>query len=325
MRRREFIAGLGFAAAWPLVARAQQPAVPVVGYLGLTSASTEGASLAPFRQGLSEVGYVEGQNVTIEYRWAEGQYGRMPALAAELVRRRVNVIYAANTTSALAAKAATSNLPIVFRIGDDPVKFGLAASLNRPGGNATGVSLLTTVLESKRLALLRELVPTAETIAALMDPKNPNAEKQSQNLQEAARAVGWRIHILQATTAIEIDAAFMTLVQQRAGALIVSPDAFFGSRRNQITTLAAYHRIPTIYSTRAFVEADGLISYGNLSNEQARQAGIYVGRILKGEHPADLPIVQSTKFELVINAKTANALGLTIPETLLATADEVIQ
>jgi putative ABC transport system substrate-binding protein len=294
MRRREFIAGLGSAAAvpsmlWPLAARAQQRAVPVIGYLGLTSAQDQVAWLALFRQGLREVGYVEGQNVTIEYRWAEGPYDRMPAFAAELVRRQVAVIFADTTTAALAAKTATSTLPIVFTIGDDPVKFGLAASLNRPGGNATGFSALNTVLEAKRLGLLHELVPTAETIFALVHPKNPNAEKKLQDLQEAARTVGRRIQIQQAATALEIDAAFTTLVQQRADALIVTSDAFFSSRRNQIAALAAHFRIPTIYQGRRFVEADGLISYGSRGNEQARQAGIYVGRILKGESPSDLP------------------------------------
>jgi putative ABC transport system substrate-binding protein len=327
MRRREFITLLGGAAvvAWPLASHAQQRPAPVIGYLGLNSAQDAVANLVSFRQGLREVGYVEGQNVTIEYRWAEGQYDRMPAFAAELVRRQVAVIYAANTTSALAAKAATSTLPIVFSVGDDPVKFGLAASLNRPGGNATGVSSLTTVLEGKQLGLLHELVPTAETIFALVNAKNPNIEKQMHDLQQAARTVGRRIHILRATTAIEIDAAFTALVQQGAGALILAPDAFFTSRRNQIATLAAYFRIPAIYQGRRFVEADGLISYGSRSNELARQAGLYVGRILRGEKPADLPVVQATRFELVINLKAAKALGLDIPATLLALADEVIE
>jgi ABC-type uncharacterized transport system substrate-binding protein len=324
MRRREFITGLGGAAAWPLAARAQQATRPVVGFLGLSSAQDAPADLISFRRGLSEAGYVEGQNVTVEYHWAEGEYGRMPAFAAEFVHRPVAVIFADSTTAALAAKRATSAIPIVFRLGGgDPVNLGLTATLNRPGGNATGVTLLTAAIVTKVFGLLRELLPNAENIAALMNPNNPNFQRQLHDLREAARSARVQLNVLQAGTAPQIDEAFTIVAQQRTSALIVPADVFFMVRRHQITTMAAHHRIPTIYQIRAFVEADGLISYRAL--DQSREAGIYVGRILKGEKPADLPVMLPTKFELVINLKTAKALGLTIPETLLATADEVIQ
>jgi putative tryptophan/tyrosine transport system substrate-binding protein len=326
MKRREFIAGLGSAAAWPLAARAQQRAMPVIGYLSLGSAQFASAELTSFRQGLREVGYVEGQNVTVEYRWAEGEYGRMPAFAAEFVRRPVAIIFASNTTPALAAKRATSAIPIVFRMGGgDPVNLGLAASLNRPGGNATGVMELTAALETKVLGLLRELVPNAENVAALMNPSNPSFQRKMQDLQQAARSVRLEFNVLQANTAPQIDEAFTRLAQQRTGALIVAADTFFNVRRHQITTLAAHYRIPAIYQSREFVQADGLMSYGAAAADLLRQAGIYVGRILKGEKPADLPVMQPTKFELVINLKTAKALGFEIPVKVLALADEVIE
>jgi len=299
--------------------------MPVIGYLGLTAPQDSASGLVAFRQGLKETGYIEGQNVTIEYRWAEGQYDRVPAFAADLVRRQVAVIFASNTTPTLAAKAATSTIPIVFSISDDPVKFGLAASLDRPGGNATGVTVLVTVLVGKTLGLLSELVPTARAMVALVNPKNPNIEKELRDLEEAARAVSRQVHILRAATASEIDEAFKTLAQQPAPALMVAADVFFAVRRNQITALAAHYRIPTIYQIRAFVETDGLISYTSRADELTRQAGVYVGRILNGEKPGDLPVVQATKFELVINLKAAKALGLEIPATLLALADEVIE
>jgi putative ABC transport system substrate-binding protein len=310
------------------VAHAQQPAMPVIGYLGLRSAQDAVPELALFRQGLGEVGYVEGKNVTIEYRWGDGEAGRMPALAAEFVRRPVAIIFADSTTAALAVKEVTSTLPMVFRMGGgDPVKLGLAASLNRPGSNATGVTNLSATLETKVLGLLRELVPDVQAVAALLHPDNPNFEKQKHDLQEAGHTVGKTVHVFEARTAPEIDDAFRVLVQRRTSALIVGAAVFFDLRRQQITTLAAHYRIPAIYQSRKYVEADGLMSYGTSGNggDLIRVAGVHVGRILKGEKPADLPVQQPTKFELVINLKTAKALGLAIPETLLATADEVIQ
>jgi putative ABC transport system substrate-binding protein len=326
MRRREFIEGLGgVAAGWPLAARAQQRPLPVIGYLGLTTAANEESVLEAFRKGLGETGFVEGRNVTLEYRWAEGQYDRAQGLAADLVKRQVAVIFAPNTTPALAAKAATSTIPIVFSISDDPVKFGLATSLNRPSGNATGVTLLATGLAAKSVGLLSELVPAAATVAALVNSRNPNLEKELNELQEGVRAVGRPVDVLRAATPGEIDEAFRTLAQQRAGALVVSADAFFVGRRHQITTLAAHYRIPAIYRFRQFVEAGGLISYGSRGNDLYRQDGIYVGRILKGEKPGDLPIVQVTTFELVINLKAAKAIGVEVPPKLLALADEVIE
>jgi putative ABC transport system substrate-binding protein len=326
IRRREFIAGLGSAAACPVLARAQQAAMPVIGYLGLGSARDASAGLTSFRQGLGEVGYVEGQNVTVEYRWAEGEYGRMPAFAAEFVRRSVAVIFASNTTPALAAKRATSTIPIVFNLGGgDPIALGFVESLSRPGGNATGVMQLSTALETKVLELLRELVPNADNVAALMNPSNPTFQRKLQDLQQAARSIRLGLNVLQASTAPQIDEAFTMLAQQRTNALIVAADTFLNVRRYQITTLAAHYRIPAIYQTPVFVEADGLMSYAASGTDLTRRAGIYVGRILKGEKPADLPVVQPTKFEMVVNLKTAKALGLTIPETLLATADKVIE
>jgi putative ABC transport system substrate-binding protein len=306
-----------------MAARAQQ-AMPVIGYLGLQSA--QGApALAQFHRGLGELGFVEGRNVAIEYRWAEGQPDRVPAFAAELVRRQVAVIAAYNTITALPAKAATSTIPIVFMVGGDPVQSGLVTSLNRPGGNMTGVTFLTEIVEAKRLGLLGELLPTATTFGVLIHPQGPLAHRQSQALADAARTMGRRLHVLHAATAREIDTAFTTFVQQRVDALMVATAAFFGTRRSQITALAAHYRIPTIYSNRLFVHADGLISYGARTDDINRQAGNYVGRILKGEKPGDLPVVQPTRFEFIINLKAAKDLGLTIPPGILAIADEVIE
>jgi putative ABC transport system substrate-binding protein len=326
MRRREFIAGLGSAAAWPLVARAQQPTVPVIGFVeaGSADAFAQGGYLAAFRQGLGETGYVEGQNVTVEYHWLEGQYDRLPALMTDLVRRRVAVITTpVNARIAIAAKAATATIPIVFGVGDDPVKLGLVASLARPGGNATGMNFFAVEVMAKRLGLLHELVPKAVRVAALVNPGNPAADLR--DVQEAARAIGLQIHVLNATTIGEIDAVFATLARERPDALFVAPDALFLSRRVQIATLAARGRIAAAFAFRDHVVAGGLMSYGADNVARFRQMGVYTGKILNGTKPADLPVVQATKFELVINLKTAKALGLTIPETLLATADEVIQ
>jgi putative ABC transport system substrate-binding protein len=278
-----------------------------------------------FRQGLSETGYIEDQNITIEYRWAEDHYDRLPGLAADLVRRKVTVIAAAGTPAALAAKAATAVIPIVFETAGDPGTLGLVASLNRPGGNVTGVTQLSSELVAKRLGLLHDLIPTAKIIGLLVNPKDPRAETQSRDMQEAAHALGLQIHILNASTEGEIDAAFAGLVQVQAGALIVGTGTFFNARREQLVALAARHRVPAIYQYRHFVAVGGLISYGPSLTDSYRLAGIYTGRVLKGEKPADLPVARPTKFELVINLKTANALGLTIPPGVLAIADEVVE
>jgi len=324
MRRREFIAGLGSTVAWPVVARAQQPALPVIGFL--STATRTNARFAPFHQSLKEAGFVEGQNLTIEYRSAEGHYDRLPALAADLVRRRVTVIVTSGTPHAIAAKAATATIPIVFGIGDDPVRLGLVASLARPGGNATGINFFAQELVAKNLALLHELVPKAVRVAVLLNPANvPPAETTLRQVQEAARAIGLQIQVLNASTSREIDAAFATLAHERPDALFVAPDAFFIGRRVQIATLAARDRIPTAYVGREFVEVGGLMGYGTDLADRLRQTGVYTGKILNGAKPADLPVAQATKFTLAINLNPAKALGLTIPETLLATADEVIQ
>jgi putative tryptophan/tyrosine transport system substrate-binding protein len=330
MQRRAFITLLGGAAAplvlWPFTARAQQVAIPVIGYLGDTSPEGQTDNLAGFRRGLSEAGYVEGQTVAVEYRWADGQYDRLLALAEDLVRRQVAVIAAGTSTAtALAAKAATATIPIVFAIGADPIRFGLVASLNRPGGNVTGVTYASNELVPKRFELLRDLVPSAETIALLENPNNPNAEFDLADAQASARSLNRSLQIMRASSVSEIDAAFTTLVQQRIGALLLAPDAFLTSRREQIVTLARYHRIPAIYYDGQFVTVGGLISYGSHRAESNRQAGVYVGRILRGEKPGDLPVVQPIKFDLVINLKTAKALNLAVPPNLLATADEVIE
>jgi ABC-type uncharacterized transport system substrate-binding protein len=327
MRRREFITLLGgVAVAWPIAARARQPAMPVVGYLGSTSLDGYVSDqVAAFRQGLNEAGFAEGQNVAIEFRWAEGQYDRLPTLAAEFVSRQVSVVLAGSLPTALAAKGATSTIPIVFVMGADPVKLGVVASLNRPGGNVTGISQYYGALGAKRLELLRELVPSASVIAIITNPKNPNAEDHLNDVQAAARAIGQQTDVFRASNESQIDAAFAGLVRRGDGALLVTDDPFFSVRRSQIAALAGRHAVPTIYYAREFATAGGLVSYGSRSGDNYHQAGTYVGRILKGEKPADLPVMQPTKFELVINLKTAKALGLDVPATLLATADEVIE
>src|SRR5262245_49005593 len=327
IRRRAFITLLGGVAAWPLVARAQQPAMPVIGYLGSESPDRVAGRLRRVRQGLSETGYVEGKNVAIEYRWAENQHDRFPALMADLVRHEVIVIVAVTgTPPALAAKAATATIPIVFVTAGDPVALGLVVSLSRPGGNLTGVATLTVELGPKQLEVLRELVPTATIIALLVNPTNPtNAERLSRDLQAAARTLGLQLHVLHASTERDFDEVFASLPRLRAGALVIGSDPFFNSRSQQLAALALRHAIPTMYPFREYATAGGLISYGNSFADAHRQVGIYTGKILHGEKPGDLPVQQSTKVELIINLKTANALGLTVPLTLLGRADEVIE
>lgn len=327
MRRREFLALLGGAAVWPDAAWALEPTSPVIGFLHGASPGPFASHTDAFRQALSEAGFVEGRDLTIEYRWAEGRYGQLPELAADLVRRRVSVIAApGHTGAALAAKDATTTIPIVFGSGNDPVEFGLVASLARPGSNVTGVSFLTAELVAKRLEILRDLMPGVARIAVLVNPTNPtNAETTVREAEAAVRALGLHIRIFHASTSREIDAAFADLAREQPDALFVGPDAFFNSRRVQLATLAAHHRMATTYAVRDYVEVGGLMSYGPSIGEMFRQVGLYTGRILKGARPADLPVMQLTKFELVINRTTAKTLGLHVPDMLLDRADEVIE
>jgi putative tryptophan/tyrosine transport system substrate-binding protein len=323
LNRREFMALLSGAAAWPPLAHAQQSPLPMIGFV--SSAAADTSYVTAFRQGLADSGYIEGHNLVVEYRWAEGKFERLPALLADLIQRRVAVIAVGGVTSGLAAKAATTTIPIVFIAADDPVKFGLVASLSRPGGNATGLNLLTSELTTKRLELIRELVPTASVVAVLVNPRSPESEPQSRDIERAAGLVGQRIRILNASSDREIEAAFGSFVTPRDDALLVTNDALFDSRRDQIVALAASRAIPTIYDRRAYAAAGGLISYGTHYLDGHRRLGIYAAKILNGAKPADLPVEQSTKFELVINSKTAKSLGLDIPPNLLALADEVIE
>ena len=327
MRRREVITLVGGAAAsWPLVARAQQAGeLPVIGFLNPNSADASTNFAAAFAKGLKEAGYIENQNMAVAYRWAEGHSDRLPALAADLVHRPVTVIMAGGTPSALAAQAATTTIPIVFQLGVDPIKAGLVASLNRPGGNVTGVTNITVGLSAKRLGLLHELVPKATTIAILGDPTGGTFEGQTTELREAALPLGLQLIVLNASSGPEIDTAFATLVQRRAGALLLTDTPLFNGRREQLVTLAARYAVPTMYTFREFATTGGLISYASSITNAYRRAGTYVARILKGEMPANLPVEQPTKFELVINLKTAKALSLTVPPDVLATADEVIE
>jgi putative tryptophan/tyrosine transport system substrate-binding protein len=327
MRRREFITLLGGAASWPLTTRAQQPTMPVIGFLGSESADRWATYVRAFHQGLHEVGYVEGRNVAIEYRWAEGQNDRVPALVGDLVRRQVTVIAVPGSTpAALAAKAASTTLPIVFAIASDPVQLGLVASLNRPGGNVTGVVTLNVEIAPKRLELLHELLPTATSFALLVNPANPAlAEPVSERVQAAARTLGMKLHVLHASSESEVDAALAAVARLQAAGLVVGPDPFFNSRIEQLAALTSRRGLPAVYQWREFTAAGGLLSYGSSIADVYRQAGIYTGRILKGEKPADLPVEQTTKVELFVNLKTANALGLTVPTALLVRADEVIE
>jgi putative ABC transport system substrate-binding protein len=326
MKRREFITLLGGAAAWPRAARAQHGAIPVIGYLNGASAAQFTHLLAAFREGLSETGYVEGRSVAIEYRYADGQYDRLPALAADLIDRKVSVLVAtAGTPTIRAAKAATATIPIVFVIGGDPVMFGLVASLNRPGGNITGITLVGAETVAKRLGLLLEFIPSAPAVGVLANPKNPIAKPQVTELQTAAKSLGREIDVLNASSEMEVERAFATLDQQHIQALVVTADPFFDDRRDQIIALAARHRVPVSYTRREFVIAGGLMGYGPDVSDAFRQAGIYTGRILKGENPGEMPVMRPTKFQFVINLKTARTLGLNVPDKLLALADEVIE
>jgi putative ABC transport system substrate-binding protein len=326
VKRRDFITLLGGAAAWPLAARAQQPGVPVIGFLRPGSPEPNAHLVAAFRRGLGEIGFVEGRNVSVQYRWAHNDDDRLPELAADLVRLRVSVIVApGSTAAAVAAKSATTTIPIVFSAGGDPVQLGLVASLNRPGGNVTGVGSMSGELGAKRLGLLQELVPRAARFAVLSNPNNPLAEAYVTDVQTAAAAIGRQIEVLTATTTNDIDTAFALLVERRVDALLVGLDPLFVSRRVQLATLAARHAVPAIYPFREDAEAGGLMSYGPSNTDLVRQAGIYTGRILKGEKPADMPILRATRFDFIISLTTAKALGLEVPPTLLARADEVIE
>jgi putative ABC transport system substrate-binding protein len=326
LKRRNFVALLGgAAAAWPFAAWAQPPATPVVGFLGGQTPELFASRLRAFRQGLAESSYIEGRNVAIEYRWAQGQDDRLPALAADLVRRQVAVIATTSTSSAVVAKASTSTIPVVFAVSSDPVQLGLVESLNRPGGNVTGSTNQGVEAGPKRLELLHDLLPAAKAMAFLIHPGNPGAESQTNDLQRAAHTLGLQLHVVRASTEGDIDSAFATLTQHGVEALVIGPDNFFNTRSQQLATLALRYRVPAIFNDRGFAEAGGLIGYGASITEQYRLSGLYVGRILAGERPADLPVQQSTKVELIINLKTANALGLTMPLSLLGRADEVIE
>ncbi len=324
MRRREFNTLLAGAAAWPLAARAQQT-VPVIGLLGSATAVAWASLLTAFRTGLNEAGYAEGRNVAVEYRWAEGRYDRLPAMAADLAQRRVSVMVAFTTPAALVAKATTATIPVVFTTISDPVQVGLVASLSRPGGNLTGTTYLNLEVGPKLLEALREALPTATTMAVLINPTNPNAEAQAGNLRAAARTLGIELHVLPVSNDLDLDAAFATLARQRPGGLVIGGDPFLNSRNQLIAAMALRHALPTIYPSRTFVAAGGLMSYAGSATEAYRQAGNYTGRILRGEKPADLPIQQTTKFELIVNLRTARVLGIDLPPTLLARADEVIE
>ncbi len=324
MQRRRFITLVGGAVAWPLVARAQHPSMPVIGFINGGSPVDYAPYLAGFHQGLREAGFTEGKNVSVEYRWAEGQYDRLPQLAADLVGRSVSVI-AANTPAVPVAKAATAKIPIVFVTGDDPVESGLVKSLSRPGGNITGVALISSVLGSKQVGLLRELVAASTSIGFLMNPNNSSAVRNVSEAKNAAQSVWQRVQILHARTVAELEAAFATMAQEKVGTLVVEPDAFLISRRDEIVALAARYAVPTMYQFREYALAGGLMSYGTSLSDQYRQVGLYTGMILKGANPADLPVLQPTKFELVINLKTARTLGLTLSPGLLALCDEVIE
>jgi putative ABC transport system substrate-binding protein len=326
MKRRKFITLLGGAAAWPLAARAQQPAMPVIGFLHPGSPEAEANNLALFRQGLSETGYAEGRNIAIEYRWGRNDNGRLPEMATDLVRRRVTLIAAPGSSgAALAAKVATSTIPIVFSTGDDPVEIGLVASLNRPDGNITGFTSMNVELMGKRLGLLHELLPGAERYAVLFNPNLSSSKSLIAIMRPAASAIGRQVETFEAATPRDIETAFARMVQKRTDALLVSSGAPFIDRRVQLSTLATYHKLPAIYTARSYAEAGGLMSYGSPGEEQFRQAGIYTGRVLKGEKPADLPVIRATKFEFIINLQTARVLSVDVPATLLARADEVIE
>jgi ABC-type uncharacterized transport system substrate-binding protein len=325
MRRRELIILVGGAVSWPIAARAQQSAMPVVGFLNGSSPAGYARMVAAFREGLKETGYIEGQNVAIEYRWAEGDFDRLPALAADLVRRQVSVIAATSTPANLVAKNATSTIPIVFTTATDPVQIGLVTSLNQPGGNVTGVTQTNVEMAPKRLQLLHELVPTASVIALLVNPANPTVGEMTKELQAAARTLGLELHVLNASTEHDFDGVFAKLIQLRVGGLVISGGPFFASRSEQLAALALHHAVPTIYQDREFAVAGGLLSYGTDPTETYRLAGIYTGRVLKGDKPADLPVQQATKVELFINLKTAKTLGVIVPNTLIGRADELIE
>ncbi len=325
MKRREFMTLIGGAAGWPVVARAQQPVMPVIGFLNGASSVGYAPMVAAFRQGLKETGYVDGQNVAIEYHWADGQYDRLPTLAADLVRRKVSVIAATSTPANLVAKTATSTIPIVFTTSSDPVQLGLVASLSRPGGNVTGATQLSVEVGPKRLELAHELIPAATDVALLVNPTNPSAETLSKALLAAALTHGLQLHVLRASTEPEIDIAFTSYVERRASVLVIGTDAFFNGQSKQLAELALRHSVPAIYQYGDFTAAGGLMSYGGSIKDLYRLAGIYTGRILKGEKPSDLPVQQSSKVELIVNLKAAKVLGLTIPPALLARADEVIE